>query len=91
MQGHVSYNFLAIDLSTFYSYFYIFDIFWHSLDLTLITLGGLLVNFKSRKWQLAYQIFVFCLLMSARYNALPEFVKEFMPLAVGDSKTGVLV
>jgi hypothetical protein len=47
----VMYTMLTIDLSTFYSYFWIFEIFWHSLDLTLITLGGVLINFKSRRWQ----------------------------------------
>jgi hypothetical protein len=41
------------------------DIFAANADLSLITLGGLLINFKSRKWQACYQVLVFGLLVSA--------------------------
>lgn len=70
-------------MSTFVSYYYILDIFPMNMDLSLLTLGGLLINFKDRKYQVAYQVFVFGLLMAARYDALPALIKQYLPLPVG--------
>lgn len=72
-------------MSTFISYYYILDIFSLNLDLSLITLGGLLINFKERKYQIAYQVLVFGLLMGARFDALPDMIKQYLPLPVGQT------
>lgn len=74
-------------LATFYTYVRIHTIFMDNLDLTLITLGGLLINFKSRRWQLAYQIGVLVLLNAARYKQLPTVITDFMPLLTGHYST----
>lgn len=70
-------------LSTFYSYYFIGEIFLASLDLALLALGGLLINFYSRNWQIGYQVIVFALLISARYEVLPLFVQGVLPLTTG--------
>ena len=72
-------------MSTFISYYYILDIFSLNLDLSLITLGGLLINFKERKYQIGYQVLVFGLLMGARFDALPDMIKQYLPLPVGQT------
>jgi len=58
--------------ATFYAFYNIFGIFFRNWDLTLLTLGGLLINFRDLKYQHAYQIFVLVLLNAARYDVLPE-------------------
>lgn len=70
-------------MSTFISYFFIMEIFIHNLDLSLITLGGLLINFKSHEYQVAYQVLVFGLLVGARFEVLPEVIKSVLPLPLG--------
>ena len=70
-------------MSTFISYYFILDIFPKNMDLSILTLVGLLINFKDRKYQIAYQALVFGLLMGARYEVLPAFVKQYLPLPVG--------
>jgi radical SAM superfamily enzyme len=70
-------------MSTFISYYFIMDIFAANADLCLIAFGGLLINFKSRNWQTAYQVLVFGLLVGARFDVLPEAIKNVLPLPVG--------
>ncbi|KAJ3314722.1 hypothetical protein HDV04_005728 [Boothiomyces sp. JEL0838] len=71
-------------LSTFYSYYFIFDVFPKNLDLTLLCLGGVAINFASRKWHVLYQVMVFSIIVSSRYNIAPEALKGFLPLPVGN-------
>src|SRR5690606_12699542 len=49
-------------LATFYTFVQISTIFFSSLDLALISLVGLLINFTDAKYQTIYQIFVMILL-----------------------------
>ena len=48
------------------------EIFFVNKDLSLIALGGLIINFGDRKLQIAYQMLVFGALFAARYGMLPE-------------------
>jgi hypothetical protein len=63
-------------LSTFYSYFYIYDIFGKNMDLTLLVLGGVILNFTHLRYQIAYQVGVFSLLMYTRYGMLPNSISN---------------
>jgi hypothetical protein len=60
-----------------------FDIFLKNMDLTILTFIGLMLNYRSFKYQVAYQIVVFALLVCARHDALPAIIKEYLPLPVG--------
>jgi hypothetical protein len=70
-------------LSSLGPYFAMFDIFLKNVDLTALTFVGLMLNYRSFKYQVAYQILVFALLICARHNALPDIIKEYLPLPVG--------
>ena len=72
-------------LSSFGPYLAMFPIFYKNMDLTLITFGGLVLNYRSFKYQVAYQILVFGLMVCARHHALPDMIKEFLPLPVGQN------
>jgi len=61
-------------LATFYGFYNVFGIFFRNLDLTLLTMIGLLLNFGSTKFQLAYQFFVMALLNAARYGFIPQML-----------------
>ncbi|KAI3635401.1 hypothetical protein MIR68_006967 [Amoeboaphelidium protococcarum] len=59
-------------LATFYTYYCIFPVFFKHIDLALICLGGLVINFANRNVQLLYQIIVMGLLYGARFGELPD-------------------
>jgi hypothetical protein len=60
--------------ATFYSFYQISGIFFANLDLTILTLGGLLLNFTDIKYQHAYQVLVLGVLNAVRYGALPQTI-----------------
>ncbi|KAJ3176550.1 hypothetical protein HK101_010424 [Irineochytrium annulatum] len=53
-------------MGTFYGFVNVGHLFWENPDLTLITLGGLIINFWDREMQVGYQIAVALLLNAAR-------------------------
>jgi len=57
-------------LATFYSFYQVSSIFFANLDLTLLTLGGLLINFVDVKYQHVYQLLVLGLLNATRSGML---------------------
>lgn len=63
--------YMASYLATFYTFIRIGGIFFVNWELSLLTLGGLLINFADRKYQHAYQFFVCFLLFSIRYEYAP--------------------
>jgi hypothetical protein len=63
--------------ATFYGFYHISPIFLRNLDLTIITLIGLLINFRDVKYQHAYQVFVLVLLYAARYHLLPGILTDY--------------
>lgn len=63
--------YMASYLATFYTFLRIGGIFFVNWELSLLTLGGLLVNFTDRKYQNAYQVFVCLLLFSVRFEYAP--------------------
>ncbi|KAJ3109374.1 hypothetical protein HDU96_007239 [Phlyctochytrium bullatum] len=56
--------YFASYMGTFYGFMNIGHIFWNNPDLTLITLGGLIINFQKLPIQVGYQVAV-CLLLNA--------------------------
>jgi len=64
--------------ATFYGFYQVSGIFFANIDLTLIVLGGLLLNFADIKVQHAYQILVAVVLNMARYNQLPAMLEGFL-------------
>jgi len=59
-------------MATFYGFFKVSGIFLANLDLTLLTLGGLLINFAGVGYQHAYQLLVLGLLNASRLGVLPQ-------------------
>jgi len=64
-------------MATFYGFFHIRDVFTENLDLSLLVLGGLILNFKSRYWQYGYQMFMLATLYAIRYDKLPTIAQSF--------------
>lgn len=58
-------------MATFWSIFLMRAVFLESLDLALITIGGMVLNFKSVRIQHAYQVGVMATLLAMRHGALP--------------------
>ena len=72
-------------LSTFYSYYFIFDLFWSNRDLAFLTFVGLVLNFSRFEVQMAWQVVVFYLLSASRNGVLPDLIKQVLPLPVGQA------
>jgi len=61
-------------LATFYSFARIYEIFFLNLDLTIIVLIGLVLNFTHWKYQNAYQFFLLFYFNASRYDLLPSAI-----------------
>jgi len=70
-------------LATFYGFYNVSGIFFANLDLTLLVLVGLIINFGELKYQHMYQLVVMALLNGARYNMLPEVLSGFYAVNYG--------
>lgn len=62
--------YMASYLATFYSIFRLYDVFTDNLDLFLITLVGIVINFYSATAQNIYQVMVMLLLTGMRFGHL---------------------
>jgi len=74
--------YMASYLATFYSFIMVADIFFVNVDLTLITLLGLVLNFTNFKIQMAYQVFVMVLLNCMRWNAPIPSITTVLPASM---------
>ncbi|KAG5458604.1 MAG: hypothetical protein BJ554DRAFT_1143 [Olpidium bornovanus] len=63
--------------ATFYGFLHITDVFVKNLDLVVLVLCGLVLNFRHRYWQYAYQIFMLVVLYSVRLRRFPRCMEPF--------------
>jgi len=77
--------YMASYLATFYSFVKIANIFFVNVDLTLITLLGLVLNFTNYKVQVLYQVFVMVLLNCMRMGIPLSTLTSVLPTSVAVS------
>jgi len=70
-------TYMASYLGTFYGFYLLSGIFVKNVDLTILVLGGIVVNFMSWKIQTIYQILVMIFFYMDRYNLFPVVSKMF--------------
>jgi len=74
--------YMASYLATFYSFVMISNTFVVNMDLTLITLVGVVLNFTTYKIQVAYQVFVMVLLNCMRLNVPLSTFTDVLPASM---------
>jgi len=70
-------TYMASYLGTFYGFYLVAHIFLKNIDLTLIVLVGVMVNFTNWRVQWAYQFVLLVLFYMERFNLFPVVMKMF--------------